>query len=193
MTFSYNNLVPATNNNPSVDQPDMLINTQSIDSIVNVDHVSFNAASGGTHKQVTFSSKNAAGAQVDPQSVLFTGSGTASTVSQMFYKTQNATMQISAVRAWAFCDGAGGILASQSSNVTSVTGSGGNYNITLSANAVSSANFAVICSSTAAAVGGDRLIAFYGITGVGTFALQTSKTDGTLKAPTSFSFIVLQI
>lgn len=52
MSFTYNNLVPATNNDPSSDQPDMLINTQSINSIIAVDHVGFNAANGGYHKVI---------------------------------------------------------------------------------------------------------------------------------------------
>lgn len=52
MTFTYNNLVPATNNDPSADQPEMLINTASINSIIAVDHVGFNANGGGKHKFV---------------------------------------------------------------------------------------------------------------------------------------------
>jgi len=53
-TFTYNNLVPASANNPSVDQPDMLINSASIASIVAIDHVGFNTAEGGTHNQSTY-------------------------------------------------------------------------------------------------------------------------------------------
>ncbi len=50
--FTYNNNIPAANNNPSVDQPNMLTNTNSIDSIINVDHYSFETNFDGTHKQV---------------------------------------------------------------------------------------------------------------------------------------------
>lgn len=57
-TFSYNTGVPAANNNPSIDQSDMLINTASTNSILAVDHVSFNAAGGGRHNQVTFNGNN---------------------------------------------------------------------------------------------------------------------------------------
>jgi len=57
-TFSYNTGVPAANNNPSVDQSDMLTNTSSINSILGVDHVTFNASGGGRHNQVTFNSNN---------------------------------------------------------------------------------------------------------------------------------------
>jgi hypothetical protein len=60
-TFSYNTGVPAANNNPSVDQPEMLVNTASIASIIAVDHVGFGGSIGGgdgRHNQVTFNSNN---------------------------------------------------------------------------------------------------------------------------------------
>ncbi len=50
--FTYNNGIPAANNDPSVDQPNMQTNTDSIDSIINVDHFSFETNFDGTHKQV---------------------------------------------------------------------------------------------------------------------------------------------
>lgn len=57
-TFSYNTGVPAANNNPSVDQPEMQTNTASINSLLAIDHVSFNTTGGGRHNQVTFSGNN---------------------------------------------------------------------------------------------------------------------------------------
>ena len=56
--YIYNSGVPNADNDPSVDQPDMLINAQSILGILGEDHVTFNNAVGGTHKQVRFSSSN---------------------------------------------------------------------------------------------------------------------------------------
>ena len=53
-TFLYNENIPAAGNNPSNDQPLMYINTNSIDALIAVDHVSFNADSGGQHVQVTY-------------------------------------------------------------------------------------------------------------------------------------------
>jgi hypothetical protein len=50
--FGYTRDVPFPDHNPSTDQPDMLINTNSTDSIIAVDHFSFEDNSGGTHKQV---------------------------------------------------------------------------------------------------------------------------------------------
>lgn len=57
--FTYKRDIPFPSHNPSTDQPDMLINTNSTDSIIAVDHFSFGDNSGGTHKQVQL--KNAAG------------------------------------------------------------------------------------------------------------------------------------
>lgn len=51
--FAYTIDIPATNNDPSVDQPPMKINTNSIKSIIDVDHFSFGNNNGGFHKKVT--------------------------------------------------------------------------------------------------------------------------------------------
>jgi len=52
--FQYDTTVPATNDNPSADQPDMLVNTQSTNGILGVDHITFNLNNGGQHKAITF-------------------------------------------------------------------------------------------------------------------------------------------
>jgi hypothetical protein len=56
--FDFYPSIPATNNNPSNDQPLMQTNNQSINDLIAVDHVTFGVINGGTHKQVTFSSNN---------------------------------------------------------------------------------------------------------------------------------------
>jgi hypothetical protein len=50
--FNYINPLPVSTNNPSVDQPNMTINNASVLGLIAVDHVGFNANSGGTHNQV---------------------------------------------------------------------------------------------------------------------------------------------
>lgn len=50
--FTYNRNVPDGPNNPSDDQPDMEENTNNIDDLLAVDHVSFNTNKGGIHKWV---------------------------------------------------------------------------------------------------------------------------------------------
>lgn len=54
-SFAYNTGIPAAADNPSNDQPDMLQNTNSINSIIAVDHYSFGSSANfdGFHKQIT--------------------------------------------------------------------------------------------------------------------------------------------
>ena len=61
MSFTYNLNIPAANNNPSADQPNMRTNTNSINSILNVDHFTFSAGNAGRHKQVTLTNEAAPG------------------------------------------------------------------------------------------------------------------------------------
>jgi hypothetical protein len=51
-TYTYIRNIPASNHNPSVDQPDMRTNTNSTDTLIAEDHYSFGVANGGFHKQV---------------------------------------------------------------------------------------------------------------------------------------------
>jgi hypothetical protein len=195
MTFSYNNAVPATNNNPSDDQPDMLINTESIEDILAVDHISFNTAGGGQHLQSRYNATPtyiaAPGAQSGNNSIAYTQAGTASTAAQYLFKNSNVAVQLSAIRAWATCDSTGAFLGSQRVNVTSVSlFSTGVYNVVLATNAVSSNQFAVLIAASSNGTPGMK----YLITGVGTFQLQffTTQVANPLN-PTSFSFQVMQI
>lgn len=191
MTISYTLGIPGTNNNPSNDQPNMQINNDAINQILGVDHIAFNAASGGTHQQVTLSSKNTPGAQVDPQSVIYTANGTASTKAELKFVNQDATFILNVVRAWGFANTAG-VISSQSMNVTSVTkASTGIYDIVLNANTVTTSNFGVLVSFNS---GSSSVTSSYNITGAGTFRI-TFRGSGAfnLTDPTNFTFLVLQI
>jgi hypothetical protein len=122
--FTFNNGIPAAGNNPSNDQPIMLSNNQSNQSIWAVDHVGFNANSGGTHLQSTYSSKNVPGAQTDPQSVVYTNSGTASSVAELFYRNQNGILLLSSLKAFGVFttqNFAGVIPITMGQNVSSIT------------------------------------------------------------------------
>lgn len=68
--FTYNRDIPDGPDNPSDDQPDMQINTNSIDDLLAVDHVSFNTNKGGFHKQVHLINE-AAPPLLDADSALF--------------------------------------------------------------------------------------------------------------------------
>ena len=52
--YTFDASVPAANDNPSSDQPDMLVNNQSTTGILGEDHVTFNLNNGGQHKAVTW-------------------------------------------------------------------------------------------------------------------------------------------
>ncbi len=52
--FPFDTSVPAANDDPSSDQPDMLTNNQSTSSIIGTDHITFNLNNGGQHKAITF-------------------------------------------------------------------------------------------------------------------------------------------
>lgn len=184
--FTYNRDIPDGPNNPSNDQPKMQVNTNSIDDLLAIDHVSFNVttAPNGTHLQTTFSSKNAAGAQIDPQSVLYTGNGTASTVAEMFYRNQNGILPISSIKAYgSFTVVAGGSTFINNFNCTLLTnGSGQISTISLTPNVTTSTTFIVIPFIT-----GNQALT-YDITGVNTFTLTT----GAGGVGQIISFIVLQ-
>ena len=87
---AYNRDIPDAPNNPSVDQPKMKTNTNSIDTILAVDHISFNATDGGYHK-VVHSKDNV----VDPAIVAGFGEYYAKTISgdvQAFYRSSLGTI-----------------------------------------------------------------------------------------------------
>lgn len=155
MTFTYTRDIPDAPNNPSVDQGPMKTNTNSIDSIIAVDHYSFSGGPNsepiaGRHRQVTISQKNAAGAQTDPSSAIYTADGTASTVAQLTYRNQNGIFPLSCVRAWvsfAGTAGLGAIVPIQSVNIAGVNKSAtGTYQITPTANALTGTSLAVFVS-----------------------------------------------
>lgn len=58
MSFTYTSTIPAANNDPADDQPLMLQNFGSISSLIDIDHIGFNTASGGIHKQVNFQNQS---------------------------------------------------------------------------------------------------------------------------------------
>ena len=74
--FTYVNTVPASGDNPSVDQPNMLGNTTATNGWVSQDHYGFNTSGptnnfGGLHQQVTFPGNNVPSVPTSPPA-LFT-------------------------------------------------------------------------------------------------------------------------
>lgn len=87
MTIPYNLNIPFSTHNPSVDQPNMEINTNNIASIIAIDHVAFNTAGSGQHNQVTFNANNVPGGFSPP---VFYTNNDAFSIPQLFYATQDA-------------------------------------------------------------------------------------------------------
>lgn len=153
--FTFNVGVPATNNNPSVDQPDMLINNVSNNAIWAVDHVTFNTAgsggagaSGGQHLQVTFNAKATPGAMVDPLAIVYTFDGVANTVHpQLYFKNSQGIFPLSSIRAFGSFLTVGGTTAPtliNSFNIVSGTQpSHGSYEFILETNATNGNNVLV--------------------------------------------------
>ncbi len=106
--FSFDDTIPATNNNPSDDQPGMLINNQSTLGIIGNDHVTFNLNNGGQHKAITFN-QDASYVPVTPvfPPQLFTN--TVSGLAQLFYysgtSAQSSTQYVSAAAGSTFLFG----------------------------------------------------------------------------------------
>jgi hypothetical protein len=76
--FNYIRNIPFSTNNPAADQPNMLTNTNSISSIIAVDHLGFNTAQGsesdGYHTVIHFSTQGG-----DPAAI--------GTIGQLYTKT----------------------------------------------------------------------------------------------------------
>lgn len=98
MTFTYFPNLPNGPDYPGDDQPGMQTNTGSISSLIAVDHIGFNVANGGTHKQVTYI--NPLGS--DPGAtgvvgVLYTKN--VAGVAQLFFQNSAAVIALSAFTA----------------------------------------------------------------------------------------------
>jgi len=191
MSFTYNLGIPATNNNPTTDQPNMKINNDAIASIIAVDHVGFNASNGGKHNQVTFPAENVPGSPPASGGVLYTGPGVAdATHPVMNFQNANLVFPVSLIRAYAvFTAATGTISATQKINVASVTRfSAGVYDIVLNANVTTNTDYSVFVTGTGqAAVSVTFAVTISGAT---TFRI----TYGTgLSEPTTISFIVTQL
>lgn len=90
--FTYTLGIPAADHNPSVDQPDMQINNDSIASIIDVDHYGFNDGSNfsGYHDVIRLPPKLA-----DPAAITGIGQIYTKTISgdqQLYYESGNGVV-----------------------------------------------------------------------------------------------------
>ena len=219
--FTYNAGVPFATNNPSNDQPQMLINTVSINGIWNVDHVGFNStgivgnpnASGGQHLQITFNGKHPPSATItDPLSILYsnniTGSGpfntaSASTISQLFFLNQSggattpiSPVPISMIKAFGCFDNNGNSLNAWNMALLSPGGhpSAGNFTFTMPVGACNSNNYLVMVTPQASSSGGKSQVGVaYSITSPTQFNVQFGIAGVGFFDPNQFSVMVMQL
>lgn len=101
--FAYIKGIPATNDNPSDDQPDMLNNNDNAALIWETDHIGFNAPNGGLHQQNSYPAFSSGTVPVgdDPNegSVAFPAAGVADTArAQYYFRNVNSTVPLSALK-----------------------------------------------------------------------------------------------
>lgn len=206
MSFPYNTDIPAANNDPSDDQPLMRQNTNSINSLIAVDHVTFGNATGGQHNKVTFPNVNAQGAQVDPASVMYTEAGAESLYSQVKYRNQGSAFPLNIVKAYGvyrFTNGSPGTIAaigSQNFNITGVPTASNtatasrtmNFTIDIASAGIPAAN-----NNVGVLVCVQNSLPTRQFTYTYNFSTPTLnihiQSSGTLPATIDFTFIVLQV
>lgn len=196
MAFTFNSGIPGPNDLPSESQPLILQNFSSDSGIWAVDHIGFNTANGGTHEQITFVDYASVGAPSGHASFVYPAAGVAdNSKPQVYFKSQNGTFPLSAVRAWAVCDTTGAILSSQSSNISSIVSNGGGaYTVSLTANAVKSSVFGISVTATTGSPANNICFGNGQPTGTGTFTLQFySVSTQALRNPPGFTFVVYQL
>ncbi len=193
---TYNRDIPDAPNNPSVDQPKMKTNTNSIDTLLAVDHIGFNATNGGIHKQTAFEVFSAGAIPGGtPSSVAYPAAGLADTSrAQYFFKdSTNTNYLLSGIKAFAFCAPNGSITGGQSSNVSLIVNNiPGKYTINVAPNVLKSSNYLVFIS--ASQTSNTQMVHSYNILSATSFELFFSfPLTGLLLNPSSFCFVVIQI
>lgn len=192
MSISYNLNIPDAPNNPSDDQPLMQINTNALDTIIAIDHISFNTANGGNHQQVhlpSFTNPSVVNGTATQGSVIYSAAGTADTArAQIFYKNAfGVALPISPIKAFGSFDGAGVTL--NSINVTAVRNSQGNFTLTITANAITGTNYSVLACCTSL----QNLTPQYTIVSATQVTLIFRNVANAPVDPTQFSVAILQI
>lgn len=182
-------------------QLDIKTNFDSIIGWGQVDHVAYGAVNAGTHKKISLATVSAPAAPVGEAHIVNTKLGIAdATSSNLFAQNKNVSTQINAIRSWAYVPNPGAtaigadIPITQLVNVTKVTRTAvGVYTVTMPANTVSSADYAVFATSENDNVpGGRNFIGPFTLTAT-TFEIRVKTNTG---APTDigfFSFQVLQV
>lgn len=190
--FSFYDDIPASGNNPSDDQPLMLINNVSNEAIWNIDHIGFNTNGSGTHTQITFLNFESPATPAGTAGILYTAAGVGNTsLPDIYFETSNASYHINPIKAWGIATGGvGGAITAQNYNVTSASRlSQGIYQITMPANTLSSYAYGVLISTTSN-------LKTYGVwigISVTQFNIQFYDNNGAFQDPSAYLFAVFHI
>lgn len=196
-SYPIDTTIPFADNYPGDDQPGMQTNFSNINSYVQVDHTDPAGVVAGLHKQVTFNNKNAQGAQTDPQSVVYTAAGGASTVSQLIHKNENKISALSALSAFGYFSAAGSpatILNQFNLGGAPTKSSTGIWSCSLQSGSVIGTSYIVEAN---AFLSGVPLIVNYQIISntvfrLNFYAIINSLPPFQLTDPTTFNFVVYQ-
>jgi len=192
-TWNFDSTIPATNNNPSQDQPKMLQNNVSIEGILDEDHYTFESTVNGNsvdgqHKNLRFPTQNALGAQTDPASGVYTTAGTASINSDLRFRNESGIFPLSALRACGTFTIASGnqapVAPSNSFNVVSWEKTGTQVTIILNSNTINSDNATFLFNNS-----NGNSLSNIAISSAG----QTVIFNITVSASTTFWFALLEI
>jgi hypothetical protein len=138
MSFAYFDNIPGENNDPKVDQPRMKINTNSISSWIDVDHVGFRQINGGTHRVCSFAGFAAPSAPTGVQSVAYPAAGVADTTKPQFYfRNSQMILPLSLIKAYGiFIAQVGPSYFNQVNMNATITKSSNNYTLTVNSNII---------------------------------------------------------
>jgi hypothetical protein len=212
MTFSPT--IPQATDLLSQSQVDIQTNFSQSNTIIGANHVNFNnslpviatlgyltaAADEGKHTIIHTKMINAATAApvtAANEGAYYAKELVAGQRVEAFYRynTSGSLSLLSAIKAWAYIDGAGAIIGTQSWNVSATARTaGGTFQIDMPAGTLTNANYAVIATSTRRPAPPNCLVCNYEITNVTRFVVTTiDPIVNSLQDPSSVSIIVIQI
>lgn len=95
-SFTYYPTIPASGDIPSQSQGQLQTNFMSINSLINVDHVTFGSSDNtdGEHNQITFAHLQAPVTPTDPASILYTKNDTSGHPQLFFLNSQNSAQYV---------------------------------------------------------------------------------------------------
>ena len=196
--MSYTLGIPAANNNPSADQPLMLGNFTAINNWTLTDHIGFNTAAQGQHKQVTFNDENVpATPPTDPVSILYTNTiatsgafntASATTFAEAFFANQQATFPISMIKAFGCFDSAGNPLNTW--NLAKASNATGVFTINMPTNCVTGTSYIIVATAGYALA---AVYCDYTIVSATQFKILTYDNTAKPANPSQFSVIVMQL